>query len=74
MKDEFREGGQRLDIEELEARRSGDALTQQALRLLARWLVAASKKRTPVADSTSADGSQNRLDVGPEAKVGSDGR
>ena len=46
----------------------------QALLLLARWLLSAARKGAPVADTTPLEGSNNRLDVGPGAKVGSDGR
>ncbi len=46
----------------------------QAFRLLARWLLSAARKGAPVADSGPVEGSQNRLDVAPGAKVGSDGR
>jgi hypothetical protein len=45
-----------------------------SLHLLARWLLSAARKGRPVADTTPFEGSQNRLDVGPGAKVGSDGR
>ena len=45
-----------------------------ALRLLARWLLSTARKGAPVADSAEVEGSQNRLDVGPGAKVGSDER
>lgn len=44
-----------------------------SVRLLARWLLSAARKGPPAADSSPVEGSQNRLDVGPGAKVGSDG-
>ncbi len=47
---------------------------EHSLRILARWLVFAARKGSPVADSSPVEGPQNRLDVGPAAKVGSDGR
>jgi hypothetical protein len=40
--------------------------------LLARLLVAVAKKGAPVADSGKPDDPQKRLDVGSEAKVGSE--
>jgi hypothetical protein len=49
-------------------------LRERSLRLLTHWLIAAARKGAPVADSIPVEGSQNRLDVGPGAKVGSDGR
>ncbi len=51
-----------------------DAVTNGALRFLARWLLSAARKGAPVVDSRPVEGSQNRLDVRPGAKVGSDGR
>lgn len=44
-----------------------------SLRLLARWLIAAARRGAPVVGSRPAEDSQNRLDVGRGAKVGSDG-
>jgi hypothetical protein len=43
-----------------------------SLRLLARWLISASRKAAPLADSGHFDGAQNTLDVGSDAKVGSE--
>lgn len=43
-----------------------------SLRLLARWLLSAARKGALVAHSSPVEGSQNHLDVGSEAKVGSE--
>src|SRR2546425_10598540 len=42
----------------------------QALRLLARWLVSAARKGAPVTDAAPVEGSHNHLDVARGAKVG----
>ena len=63
-----------LDVDELESGPQGDAMTNRALYLLASWLVSASRKGAPVADTTPAEGSNHHLDVARGAKVGSDGR
>jgi hypothetical protein len=60
-----------LDEVEMPADESGRT---QALRLLARWLLASARKGAPVADTTPVEGSNNRLDVARDSKVGSDGR
>ena len=63
----------RLSLDEADVQ-GGDSERKRALRLLARWLLSAARKGAPVADTTPLEGSNNRLDVGPGAKVGSDGR
>ena len=52
----------------------GDSKRRQALHLLARWLVSSARKGAPVAHLSPVKALRNLLDVGPEAKVGSDER
>jgi hypothetical protein len=50
-----------------------DAAREMALRLLARWLVAAAQKGAPARHSMPPHESQNPLEVATEAKVVSKG-
>ena len=63
-----------VDFSEKEVPSDCSQPPENSLRLLARWLVTSARKGAPVANSAAAEGSQNCLDVGPGAKVGSDGR
>lgn len=60
----------RLTWEEVECPKASES-SIYALRLLARWLVSAARKGTPMAVSGYENAPQKRLDVGGKAKVGS---
>ena len=67
-------GGHRctMDLQEEQVSCSDALQLERSLRLLSRWLLAAARKRAPVAHSGQPGDPQKRLDVVAEAKVGSE--
>ena len=63
-----------VEIGEISTPPRSPCALKNALRLLARWLLAAARKGAPVAHTSPVEGSRNRLDVARDPKVGSDGR
>lgn len=67
--DSVKAGGMAVDLEEAVVPPSDSYSFEQAVRMLAHWLVSAARKGAPGPHSSPGEGPQNCLDVARDPKV-----